>query len=938
MMKVQKALVLLPLAVALSLPSPAFATHRARAESPFGERQKILFDANWRFFREPTPHLEKTVPITDWVYLPIEEGAGDARVLADPNLDTSAGGWKPVKTGTDVFEGRVGFAWFRTTLPPIAPPPKGYSLYLLFENVDDNGTVYLNGKKLYYHEGYGEPFVVPLAEAWRSNGPNLLAVQVDNAGGGPGGILGDVFLGYAKGADIGSGAAQPDFNDSSWRIVHLPHDYVIEGRFDPKASVSHGFLPTPPAWYRKTFYLPASDRGKSLWLYFEGVFRDSDVWLNGKFLGNHPSGYTSFFYNIAKAAHFGGKNVLAVHVDPGNYEGWWYEGGGIYRHVWLIVTNPVHIAQWTTFVNPQVVGDDVEHPAMAQVNVHTTVENDTDAEAACRLQFRVLDAENHLVAQTDSTVSIPPNGTRKVAVLLPLHAPHLWSLESPYLYKLQISVLRDGRIVDGNETNFGVRTIRFDPNQGFFLNGKHVELQGTCNHQDFAGVGIGMPDSLLEWRIRKLKEMGSNAYRCSHNPPAPELLDACDRIGMLVMDENRHLGDVYTPKTPPNAPYSDLSDLASMVRRDRNHPCIILWSLCNEEGIQGTPAGERMGAAMKKVVESLDPTRPVTAAMNGGWGYGLSHVLDVQGINYSYGVYDSFHQSHPDFPIVGSEIGSDVSDRGIYANDPAKGYVSAYNNAENTWKSVATHPFVAGGFVWTGFDYKGEPSPYGWPCVNSHFGLMDLCGFPKDDYYYYKAWWDQEHPLVHLFPHWNWQGKEGQPIDVWCYSNCDAVELFLNGKSLGKKEMPKYWHVEWHVPYSPGVLEARGYRDGQVVATDRVETTGPPAAIRLTTSTPTIKADGEEVGIVEVAIVDAQGRVVPTADNLVHFRVRGAGSIAGVGNGDPSDHEPDQANYRHAFNGLCLLVVRAGNRPGSIEVEATSEGLRSAHLRLDAVR
>ncbi|HLI47321.1 MAG TPA: DUF4982 domain-containing protein, partial [Chthonomonas sp.] len=312
--------------------------------------------------------------------------------------------------------------------------------------------------------------------------------------------------------------------------------------------------------------------------------------------------------------------------------------------------------------------------------------------------------------------------------------------------------------------------------------------------------------------------------------------------------------------------------------------------------------------------------------------------LDVQGINYSYGVYDSFHESHPDFPIIGSEIGSDVSDRGIYANDPEKGYVSAYNNVEGTWKSVATHPFVAGGFVWTGFDYKGEPSPYAWPCVNSHFGLMDLCGFPKDDYYYYKAWWDQEHPLVHLFPHWNWQGKEGQPIDVWCYSNCDSVELFLNGKSLGRKEMPKYWHVEWHVPYTPGVLEAKGYRDGRVVATDRVETTGPPAAIRLTTSTPTIKADGEEVGMVEVAIVDAQGRVVPTADNLVHFRVLGAGSIAGVGNGDPSDHEPDQADYRRAFNGLCLLVVRAGNRPGAIEVEATSEGLRSAHLRLEAVR
>lgn len=908
-----------------------------QANNPLGERQKILLDADWRFHLEVTPHMEHGVPITDWVYLPIPEGPGDASELANPNLDTSTGGWMHVKTGTDVFGGKIAFAWFRTRLPALQPPPKGYSPYLLFENVDDNGTVYLNGKKLYHHAGYGQPFLVPLAGAWRPNGPNTLAVQVDNSGGGPGGILGDVLLGYAKTSEGSNAPAEPLFNDRGWQTVHLPHDYVIEGHFTPTANESHGFLPTPPAWYRNTFTLPASDKGKTAWLYFEGIFRDSNIWLNGQYLGNHLSGYTSFFLDITKVAHFGGKNVLAIHVDPGSYEGWWYEGGGIYRHVWLMTTNPVHIPQWATFVTSEVVGEDVAHPSLAQVNIQTRVENKTNGETSCQVTFRVLDAEGHLVAQTDRALALPANGKRDISMQMPLRQPHLWSLENPYLYKLQVTVLRDGHSIDGDETNFGVRTIRFDPNKGFFLNGTRVELQGTCNHQDFVGVGIGMPESLLYWRIRKLKEMGSNAYRCSHNPPAPELLDACDRLGMLVMDENRHLGDVYTPKTPPNAPYSDLSDLASMVLRDRNHPCVIMWSLCNEEGIQGTEAGERMGAAMKKVVKALDPTRPVTAAMNGDWGRGLTHVLDVQGINYFYGEYDTFHASHPDMPLFGSEIGSDVSDRGIYANDPKKGYVSAYNGVEHTWKSVVTRPFVEGGFVWTGFDYKGEPSPYGWPCVNSHFGLMDMCGFPKDDYFYYKAWWDQEHPLVHIFPHWNWPGKEGQSINVWCYSNCDAVELFLNGKSLGRKEMPKYEHVSWQVPYTPGLLEAEGYRDGMVVATDRVETTGPPAAIRLSTSTPTMKADEEEVGLVEVAIVDANGRVVPTADNLVHFRVTGAGRIAGVGNGDPSDHDPDQANYRRAFNGLCMLVVRASNRSGSVEVEATSEGLKPGRIRLKSV-
>jgi beta-galactosidase len=441
--------------------------------------------------------------------------------------------------------------------------------------------------------------------------------------------------------------------------------------------------------------------------------------------------------------------------------------------------------------------------------------------------------------------------------------------------------------------------------------------------------------------------MGSNAYRCSHNPVASELLDACDKLGMLVMDENRHLGDTYSGKTPRGTPATQLTDLSAMVRRDRNHPSIIMWSICNEEGLQGTPDGGRIARAMKARVDELDGTRPVTAAMNGGHGDpgGFTGILDMEGYNYNPGGYTWFHEHFPQIPLFGSETGSTVSTRGIYENDPKRGYVSAYDvnfpgwaqTAEAAWQPIADRPYVAGGFVWTGFDYKGEPTPYGWPCINSHFGILDECGFPKDNFWYYLSVWGDK-PMVHILPHWNWAGKEGQPISVWCYSNCDRVELFLNGESLGSKDMPRNGHLEWSVPYAPGKLEAKAYRGDTLEASDVVETTGEPAALRLKTDRSVIAADGEDVTMVEVAVVDAQGRVVPTADNMISFKVSGAGAVAGVGNGDPSSHESDVLPFRKAFSGLCMVIVKAKENPGNIRLLATSIDLKSAALTLKSLK
>jgi len=732
------------------------------------------------------------------------------------------------------------------------------------------------------------------------------------------------------------------FNDSDWKPIDLPHDWAVELPFNGKPPLpEHGAKPlgraytdTSIGWYRRVFDVPASDAGKRIAIEFDGVFRHAMVIFNGHYLGENFSGYAPFRFDVTDFANYGEKNVLTVRVDATLGEGWFYEGAGIYRHVWLTKTDPVHVAHWGQFVRSDVNGD------RATVSISTEVENESDEPRTCKVTSRVLDASGKLVATAEANpAQIPARGHATLDAQAMVERPSLWSLEEPQLYRVLSTVESDGAATDHYATTFGIRTISFDADTGFSLNGQPVKIKGTCNHQDHAGVGSALPDRLQYYRIERLKEMGSNGYRTSHNPPTPELLDACDRLGMLVMDETR-----MWSSNPEG-----LSQLARLVRRDRNHPCVVIWSIGNEEPEQATPRGARIAASMKRLVRRLDPTRPITEAMNFGWGQGLSSVVDVQGFNYAGGDrmtlaahIDEFHQKFPKQPTIGTETGSTVSTRGIYQNDKVKGYVSAYDinhppwahTAEYWWSVYAERPFLSGGFCWTGFDYRGEPTPYSWPCISSHFGILDTCGFPKDNFFYYQAWWGSK-PALHLFPHWNWSGKEGQEIDVWCHSNLDSVELFLNGQSLGSKPVKRNSHVEWKVKYAPGAIEARGSKNGQVVLTDKRETTGPPTKLVLRPDRERVDANGEDVSVVSVDVVDAQSRLVPTASNQVTFRITGPGRIIGVGNGDPSCHEPDTPASptearRSAFSGLCMAIVQALKQSGDIRVEVSSPGLPTA--------
>ncbi len=740
------------------------------------------------------------------------------------------------------------------------------------------------------------------------------------------------------------GAAQPDFKDSSWRTVDLPHDWAVELDFvnSPQSNVrDHGFKPvgrqfpgTTIGWYRRTFTLPARDTGKRISITFDGVFRDCVVWCNGHFIGRNLSGYNEFTFDVTDYISIAKPNVLVVRVEASQYEGWFYEGAGIYRHVWLNVVDPLHIPMHEVFVWTE------QKNGSATVHCESKVVNESDAQAKATVRSTVVDADGRTKG-TNSYALANVGAYREASFQqsITLSAPNLWSLERPYLYTLITEVESGGKIVDRTETPFGVRTIRFDKDSGFYLNGKRVELKGVCCHQDHAGVGSALPDRLQSFRIERLKEMGCNAYRTSHNPPTPELLDACDRLGMLVMDENRLMGS--TPEF--------LELFRTQLLRDRNHPSVIIWSLGNEEWqIQDDQRGANVARALKRLQRELDPTRLCTYAGNNGNHYeGINSVVDVRGINYIVlGDPDAYHRDHPAQPVIGSEEASTLCTRGIYANDTIAGFMSDYDLnaprwgslAEHWWKFYAARKWLAGAFVWTGFDYRGEPTPYGWPCINSHFGIMDVCGFPKNNYYFYKSWWTDA-DVLHLSPHWNWKGREGKPISVWCQSNCDSVEIFLNGKSLGRKVMERNSHLEWTVPYAPGTLSARGWRGSRVVEA-RVETTDEAARIVLTPDRRMIHADGEDACIVNVSALDRDGREVPDAMNLIHFRLTGNGNIIGVGNGNPSSHEPDKylsGEYRRSlFNGKCQVILRAGESAGTITLGASADGLEPARLGVTA--
>lgn len=747
----------------------------------------------------------------------------------------------------------------------------------------------------------------------------------------------DLNFGFGQGDFAKTGDfkfAKSGFDDSKWRTVNLPHDWAVELPFvNDNEQRSHGYKPlgrrypeTSVGWYRREFEIPTSDQGRRISVEFDGAFRDVLLFVNGCFIGRNNNGYAPFSFDLTDFLAYGAKNCIVARVDASYGDGWFYEGAGIYRHVWLTKTDALHLAQWES-----VVRSDVDKAA-AHLSFSSVVVNQGRQPESPAVTWQISDREGKLVATAAAPErTVPVDGSAIFTATATLQNPALWSVDEPNLYSVIVRLETDGRARDAERVSFGVRTAVFEANKGFSLNGQPLKIQGTCNHQDHAGVGAALPDRLQWFRLGVLREMGCNAIRTSHNMPTPELVEACDRTGMMMMCETRQMSS--NPE--------GLAQLETMIRMYRNSPSIILWSIGNEEfTLQNDLAeqGGRIAATMVQRCHELDPTRPVTAAVNGTNEKPISEHFDVVGFNYHLEYPDAFHKKFPARPLFGSETASAIATRGVYSTDPLRNTMDSYDShegrwqgyetAEDWWQFYGSREWEAGGFAWTGFDYRGEPSPYGWPSISSQFGIVDTCGFPKDTFFYYKSWWGKE-PVLHLFPHWNFEGREGDEIPVWAYSNLDEVELLVNGRSLGKQAMPRLSHVEWKVRYEPGAIEARGFRSGKIVLTERRETTGPAVAIRLTADRNEIDANGEDIAMLTVEAVDKDGRVVPTANNRIAFKVAGEGALIGVGNGDPNCQESDKEPKRSLFNGFAQVIVQASKTPGEITIEAAREGGRS---------
>jgi beta-galactosidase len=733
-------------------------------------------------------------------------------------------------------------------------------------------------------------------------------------------------------AGSSSGAASPEYDDSSWKPVDLPHDWAVEQPFDSKANIAQGYRARGMGWYRKYFRLDPADRGKHLEVQLDGVATHCTVWVNGVLSARNWSGYNSFYIDITPIAKYGNEiNTIAVQVDANAMEGWWYEGAGLYRHVWLVKRNPLHIETDGVFASP-VRGADGKW----SIPVEATLYSSDKASAQVEVQSTLIDPSGKPVVSGQTQATVAPLAEVVAKFTLAVESPKLWSVEQPTLYSVRTVVKREGAVVDDVTTPAGFRTLRFDPNLGFFLNDKPLKLLGTANHQDHAGVGVAVPDSLWDFRVRRLKEVGSNAYRAAHNAPAVEFLDACDRLGMLVMDENRNFG----------ASPEHLRQLDWEVRRDRNHPSIILWSVFNEEPSQGTEMGYELVRRMSAAVKELDTTRPVTAAQSNSVlnPVNASQAADVAGFNYVSRDFDRYHELNPTKPVFSSEDTSTVMTRDQYVTDRKQCLLDSYDDQvlpwglshRDAWKMVAERPFVAGTMVWTGFDYRGEPQPLEWPAAGSSFGIMDLCGFPKASYYIHQAQWIQDRPIVHFVPHWNWAGSEGKPIKVMVTSNVGKVELRLNGKSVAEGPVDKYQMATFEVPYQAGKLEAVASSGGKEVARFAVETTGAPSKLRLVPDRTGMAGDGNDAQPVTVEVVDAQGRVVPTADPLVTFALSGPGAIIGLNNGDPTNHEPEKGSQHTVFHGLAQVIVESElGGQGKLTLRATSAGLASSETVID---
>ena len=735
------------------------------------------------------------------------------------------------------------------------------------------------------------------------------------------------------------------FDDSAWEEVRVPHDWVTTLPYAREASHSHGYKTvgykypeTSVGWYRKTISIPESDLGKHLLLQFDGIFRDARVWFNGYYMGTEPSGYATQVYDVTEYVNYGGDNLICVRADATLEEGWFYEGAGIYRDAWLVKTAAVSVAPFGTFVYA-----DLKAPyEEATIHMETEVNNHSLITQQCEVSHRLLDADGKEVAHsTAQTLTLKAKQTRHApSATLHVQNPHLWSTSDPYLYTVETTVKVNGRVTDVYETTTGIREIEFTADRGFLLNGLPLKLKGVNMHQDHAGVGSAIPEALLEWRIRQLKAFGCNAYRSSHNPMTPVLLDICDREGILVIDENRLSGI--------NSEHLRL--LENMIRRDRNHPSVILWSDGNEEwGMENAVEGRRVAEAMREYTRLLDPTRPSTMA-NAGGGQ-LIQGLDVVGFNYIVqNDVDNRKKANPDWKIVGTEETTGCGTRGVYFPD-GPGHMRAINRGmepgvenviERGWQFYAERDWAGGLFYWTGFDYRGEPNPLEYPAHESEFGILDYCGFWKDEAWYLKAWWTDE-PVLHLLPHWNLAGHEGEEVDIWAYSNCDEVELTVNGKRLGRRQMPRNGHLKWKAVYQPGKVVATGFKNGKRILTETIETTRPASKLVLKTDRRSIAADGRDVAVVTVEVQDQKGHIVPDACPRLTFRLAGEGRILGVGNGDPSflgaDHPEDKdcrAFSIPAFNGLARVIVQSTKSTGSLQLTATSDGLKEDTLTIVA--
>jgi len=756
---------------------------------------------------------------------------------------------------------------------------------------------------------------------------------------------------FIKGDPKGAEAA--DYDDSQWRALDLPHDWGIEGPFTREVSYKGGYLPYPgTGWYRKSFEVP--EDAQCVRIEFDGIMRNSRVWLNGEYVGGWPYGYTSFALDLTGLVNRGESNEIAIRVENQDFSSRWYPGSGIYRNVWLTYSQYVHIAHWGTYVATPDISTE-----QATVELRTLIQNEQQVQASLEVETAIWDQHGTLVNQYSSSMEMDANSEKELKQELVINDPQLWDIESPVMYTAVSKVLSGGELVDQFETPFGIRSFHFDADKGFFLNGRHVKLNGVNMHHGLGPLGAAVNKRATERQLEIMQEMGVNAIRCAHNPPSPEQLDLCDRMGILVINEtfdtwSEAKGDV------PND-YSiwfdewAARDTEALLKRDRNHPSVILWSIGNEVMNLGTERGKEDARMQAEICKRLDPTRPVIAGVHLTVDFDeeLAGIFDVFGMNYWQDRYAEIRELFPDMPLLSTESSATLSTRGFYDFPVKEIYwdyfheskqISSYDlvntgfgalpDVEFAWQD---NPWLAGQFVWSGFDYHGEPDPYEgdqFPAHSSYFGIVDMSGFKKDRFYLYQSQWTNE-PMVHLLPHWNWEGREGELTPVYAYSNCSAVELFVNGESHGKKSREEgVYRFTWNeVEYQPGSIRVAGYdEDGNGLCEKEIRTAGPAAKLELQADRAALDANGEDLSFITVHISDTDGNLCPLASHKVQFEVEGAGSFECVGNGDPTCIESYQEKERSAFYGKCLLVVRSGVEPGEIKIRAYAEGLETAQL------